>query len=326
MVVVGSITRLTHSGLSITDWSVMGSLPPMSEDDWLQHFEKYQKSPEYKIKNFGMSLEEFKSIFWWEYIHRFIGRLIGVVFIVGFLILHLKKQIPNGFYKKVLILFFLGALQGIIGWWMVKSGLVDKPAVSHYRLATHLLNAFLVFGFTFWYLLDVLYYNYKLEVNSDQKKLFYWMLFFFVVLIKQIAYGAFVAGLKAGLFYNTWPKMGNEWFSSETILIYDSWWKNFLDVPAGVQFVHRTVAIILVLLTINLWALSSRYQLKENQQRAISWIIYLVTIQFMLGIFTLIYQTPLVLAVLHQTVAFFLYAATIYLMFLLNKKNTLQKS
>ncbi|GAB4450790.1 MAG: COX15/CtaA family protein [Bacteroidia bacterium] len=321
MVVVGSITRLTHSGLSITDWSVMGSLPPLSEESWLQHFEKYQQSPEYKIKNFGMSLEEFKSIFWWEYIHRFIGRLIGVVFIVGFIYLHFKKQIPKGFYKKVWILFFLGALQGVIGWWMVKSGLVDKPAVSHYRLATHLLNAFLVFGFTFWYLLDVMYFNYQLEVGKDEKKLFKWVIVFFIVLIAQIKYGAFVAGLKAGMFYNTWPKMGTEWFPSDTILIYDNIIKNFIDVPAGVQFVHRTLAIIVVIFTGILWYLSSQYKLKENQQRTITWIIYFVTIQFMLGIYTLLYQVPVVLGVLHQTVAFFIYASVIYLIFLLKRKN-----
>ncbi len=321
MVVVGSITRLTHSGLSITDWSVMGSLPPMSEESWMQHFQKYQESPEYKIKNDGMSLEEFKDIFWWEYIHRFIGRLIGVIFIGGLLILHFKKQIPNGFYGKVWVLFFLGALQAVIGWWMVKSGLIDKPAVSHYRLAIHLLNAFLVFGFTFWYLLDVLYYSHILEVTKDEKRMFKWVLVFFIILIIQIKYGAFVAGLKAGMFYNTWPKMGAEWFPSDTILIYDNWIKNILDVPAGVQFVHRILAVIIVMLTLMIWYLSSKYHLKTNQQRAVSWIIYFVTMQFMLGIFTLLYQVPVVLGVLHQTVAFFLYATVIYLIFLLRRKN-----
>ncbi len=323
MVVVGSITRLTHSGLSITDWSVMGSLPPLSEESWMQHFQKYQESPEYKIKNFGMRLEEFKSIFWWEYVHRFIGRLIGLVFIVGFMILHFKKQIPQGFYKKILILFVLGVLQGLIGWWMVKSGLVDKPAVSHYRLATHLLNAFLVFGFTFWYFLDVLYYKHSFQTSKDEKRYFYWVLVFFIVLLAQIKYGAFVAGLKAGMFYNTWPKMGNEWFPSDTILVYDSWLKNFLDVPAGVQFIHRTLAIVVVFITLYLWYLSSKLQLKDNQQRAVSWLIYFVTIQFMLGIFTLLYQVPIVLGVLHQTVAFFLYSTTLYLIFLLTRKNVL---
>lgn len=324
MVVVGSITRLTHSGLSITDWSVMGSLPPLSEESWVQHFEKYQQSPEYKIKNFGMSSDEFKSIFWWEYIHRFIGRWIGVVFIFGFIYLCIKKQIPKGFYLKTLVLFFLGALQGLIGWWMVKSGLVNHPAVSHYRLAIHLLNAFLVFGFTFWYFLDVLYFDYQLKLNSDEKKLRIWIIAFFVILIAQIKYGAFVAGLKAGMFYNTWPKMGSEWFPSETILVYENnLLKNFIDVPAGVQFVHRTLALIVVLLTGIIWYLSSKYQLKENQQKAISWIIYFVTIQFMLGIYTLIYQVPVILGVLHQTTAFLIYAASIYLLYLLTRKNTL---
>lgn len=299
----------------------MESLPPFSEESWYTYFAKYQQSPEYKIKNFGVSLEEFKFIFWWEYIHRLTGRLIGFIFVVGFLILHFKKQIPKGFYPKIFLLFFLGALQGIIGWWVVKSGLVDKPAVSHYRLATHLLNAFLIFGFTFWYLLEVLYDKYELQTTADEKKYFWWVLGFFIVLIFQIKYGAFVARLKADMFYNTWPKMGNEWFPKETILVYDNVLKNFLDVPAAVQFVHRTLAIVLVLLTIVLWHLSARYSLKANQQKAISGIIYLVTIQFMLGIFTLLYQVPLLLAVLHQTITFFLYTTTFYLIFLLKRKN-----
>lgn len=321
MVVVGSITRLTHSGLSITDWSVMGSLPPLSEQSWNTHFQKYQQSPEYKIKNYGMSLDEFKEIFWWEYIHRLIGRTIGVVFIIGFVFLHFTKQIPKTFYWKVWILFALGALQGIIGWWMVKSGLVDRPAVSHYRLAIHLLNAFLIFGFTFWYLLDVLYYNYELNIGKDEKKIYKWVIVFLIVLILQITYGAFVAGLKAGMFYNTWPKMGTEWFPYDTIWIYDNWIKNLIDVPAGVQFIHRNLAYLLAILTVIIWYLSSQYELKENQQKAISGIIYLVTIQIMLGIFTLLYQVPVVLGVLHQTIAFFLYAQTLYLIYLLKRKN-----
>ncbi len=319
MVVIGSITRLTHSGLSITDWSVMGSLPPFSEKTWVQHFEKYQQSPEYNLKNFGMTIDEFKSIFWWEYMHRLIGRLIGFVFIIGFIWLWVKKLIPQGFYFKISVLFLLGGLQGAIGWWMVKSGLVNIPAVSHYRLATHLLNAFLVFGFSFWYFLDVIYLSHQ-KVNSDEKKILPIVIIFFIVLILQIIYGAFVAGLKAGLFYNTWPKMGNEWFPTDTVFIYPSVFKNFLDVPSGVQFIHRTLAFVVVLFLIIIWYLSSKIDLKRNQQTTITWLIYFVTAQIMLGIYTLLYHVPVVLGVLHQTVAFFIFATTIYLLYLLIKK------
>lgn len=319
MVVVGCITRLTHSGLSITDWNFMGSLPPFGEQDWMERFAKYQTSPEFIYKNSSMTMEEFKSIFWWEYIHRMIGRTIGFVFLAGFAYFWLRKKLDKKLLPKMFLLFALGGLQGLIGWWMVKSGLVKNPAVSHYRLATHLMSAFTVFAFTFWFALELLNEGGTVETHEG-KKLKPVAITLFVVLVVQIIFGAFVAGLKAGLFYPTWPKMGSEWFPADTILIEDSFIRNFLEIPAGVQFMHRTIAFIVVACVAWLWAKSNKLKLTKRQQFGVTLLIYGVTIQFMLGIFTLLYQVPLILGVLHQTGAFFLFTAGLYLMFHLSRR------
>jgi heme a synthase len=319
MVVVGCITRLTHSGLSITDWNFMGSLPPLSEDAWFERFQKYQTSPEFIYKNNTMSMEEFKSIFWWEYIHRSIGNTMMGVFLLGFVWFVVRKKFDRPMLMKAVFLFGLGALQGLIGWWMVKSGLVKDPNVSHYRLAIHLMSAFSVFAFTFWFALQLIYPSEKIKENEG-KKLNKVTIVLFAVLILQIVYGAFVAGLKAGLFYPTWPKMGDEWFPEETIMVEDSFLRNFLEIGAGVQFMHRTIAVIVVACVAWLWSRSSKLELTKQQSRGVTLLIYGVTIQFMLGVFTLLYQVPVVLGVLHQTGAFFLFATTIYLLFHINVK------
>lgn len=319
MVVVGCLTRLTHSGLSITDWNFMGSLPPMSQDDWYERFQKYQTSPEFIYKNSSMTMEEFKSIFWWEYIHRSIGNTMMGVFLVGFVWFIIKKKFRGNMLWKAVFLFVLGGLQGLIGWWMVKSGLVKNPNVSHYRLAIHLMSAFSVFAFTFWFALQLIYPK-ENAMDSDGKKLNNTTIVLFVVLIVQIIYGAFVAGLKAGLFYPTWPKMGDEWFPEETIMVEDSFMRNFLEIGAGVQFMHRTIAFLVVACVGLLWWRSSKLNLTKQQSLAVTLLIYGVTIQFMLGIFTLLYQVPVALGALHQTGAFFLFVVTIYLLFHLNLK------
>lgn len=321
MVVIGCITRLTHSGLSITDWNFMGSLPPLTADHWQERFAKYQTSPEFIHKNSGMTMGEFKSIFWWEYIHRMIGRTIGFVFIAGFAYFLVRKQFNKKLLPKMFLLFLLGGLQGLIGWWMVKSGLVKNPDVSHYRLATHLMSAFMVFAFTFWFALQLIYPK-EAALESDGKKLKMPALILFVVLIIQIIYGAFVAGLKAGMYYPTWPKMGNSWFPKETILVEDSMIKNFLEIGAGVQFMHRTIAVLVVLCVVVLWNKSNKLNLSKQQNLSITLLIYGVTAQFIIGIYTLLYQVPVVLGVLHQTGAFFLFTVCIYLLFHLNLKPT----
>lgn len=319
MVVVGCITRLTHSGLSITDWNFMGSLPPITEQHWQERFAKYQTSPEFIYKNNTMTMDEFKSIFWWEYIHRMIGRTIGFVFLAGFAYFLIKKKFRKETLPKMIVLFALGGLQGLIGWWMVKSGLVKNPAVSHYRLATHLMSAFTVFAFTFWYALQLIYPKQE-ALASEGKKLKPVAITLFIVLIIQIIYGAFVAGLKAGLFYPTWPKMGDSWFPADTILVEDSLIRNFLEIGAGVQFMHRTIAVLVVICVIVLWNKSDKLQLTKQQNLGITLLIYGVTAQFILGVYTLLYQVPVVLGVLHQSGAFFLFTVSIYLLYHLNLK------
>jgi cytochrome c oxidase assembly protein subunit 15 len=321
MVIVGCITRLTHSGLSITDWSFMGSIPPLSEADWLERFMKYQQSPEFLKVNFSMKLDEFKHIFFWEYIHRMIGRTMMYVFSIGLIILLIRKKIKKEMTPSLILLFFMGAMQAVIGWWMVYSGLQDKPAVSHFRLATHLMSAFTLFAFTFWFALKLIYPKDKIE-KGEGVKLKWWLISFFVVLILQIIYGAFTAGfvegnaakIRPGHIFNSWPKMGDSWMP-EQVTMKESFYLNFFENASGIQFVHRTLAIALCLLLAFIWYKSNKLQLNSNQYQGITFLIYGITIQFILGVFTLVYQVPVVLGVLHQTGAFFLFASSVYLMY-----------
>ncbi len=245
MVVIGGITRITGSGLSITEWKIItGTIPPLSEEAWQKEFDAYKQIPQYKLLNSDFTLSDFKKIYFWEYLHRLIGRIIGVVFLLPFLFFWLKKKFPDGFVKKMLVLLLLGALQGVIGWFMVASGLSENVYVSHYRLALHLISAFTVFGFTFWYALDLIYAEKKTEGNSSLKKI---SLILFSITILQIIYGAFVAGLKAGYGYPTWPKMGNEWFPSDIVAL-EPVWKIFFEGHAGVQFIHRYIDYVVVII------------------------------------------------------------------------------
>lgn len=307
MVVVGGLTRLTHSGLSMVEWKITGSFPPTSETEWNILFEKYKNTPEYKLVNSYFTLDDFKSIFWFEYIHRLIGRLIGVVFIIPFIFFLIKKKIPKGYLKKLIFLLVLGALQGLIGWYMVKSGLVKNPAVSHYRLAFHLITAFITFGFTFWFALDLIYIN---KNKIKHKTLKQYLIVFLGILVLQIIYGAFVAGLKAGYIYTTYPKMGNEWIAS-IITSQKPVWLNFFEMHAGVQFVHRYIALFLLIFSFVIFYKSKKSQISENLKKSLNLIHITVVIQFLLGIFTLIYSVPVLIAILHQTVAFILFSVTL---------------
>ncbi|MGZ4091069.1 MAG: COX15/CtaA family protein [Bacteroidia bacterium] len=327
MVVIGCLTRLTHSGLSITDWSFMGSVPPLNEHMWQERFEKYQKSPEFEKVNYSMTLKEFKPIFMWEYVHRMTGRLMMYVFVFGFVWFLIKKKIKKDMWPQLALLFFLGAMQAVIGWWMVYSGLQQKPAVSHYRLATHLMSAFTLFAFTFWFALRLIYPKENVEI-SDGKKIGGLAILFFAVLIIQIIYGAFTAGyvegdaskIRPGHIFNTWPKMGDEWIA-EQVTMKPTFFENIFENASGIQFMHRTIALVVVTLVCILWYKSNKLNLTKLQQTGITLLIYGVTIQFLLGVFTLLYNVPVFLGALHQTGAFFLFAASIYLLFqLYNKK------
>jgi cytochrome c oxidase assembly protein subunit 15 len=321
MVVIGGITRLTHSGLSMVEWNmIVGSMPPTTEAEWLIPFEKYKLSPEYKLINNQFTLEEFKSIYWWEYVHRLLGRTIGVVFIVPFFYFLIKKKFDSSLLKKMIVLLLLGAFQGVLGWFMVKSGLQKEPHVSHYRLAAHLISAFTVFGFTFWYALDILFPQRK-PTDIHLKRLIRLSNITFAIITLQIIYGAFVAGLKAGLFYNTFPMMGTSFFP-DTITSHSPLFINFLENPAGVQAVHRYIAYIVVVMVLYLFSQSLKITTENSIQRtAIYIVVGIVSMQFFLGVATIMLAVPVSLGVLHQVGAFALFASMLYFKHTLIKKN-----
>lgn len=308
----------------------MGSVPPLNDAMWQERFAKYQLSPEFQKVNFTMTLEEFKPIFLWEYIHRMIGRGMMYVFAIGFVYFLIKKKITKNMWPGFVLLFLMGAMQAVIGWWMVYSGLQKQPAVSHYRLATHLLSAFTLFAFTFWFALRLMYPKEQV-VETEGKKLRIATLVFFFVLILQIVYGAFTAGyaegdntkIRPGHIFNTWPKMGDSWIA-EQVYMKEGFLENILENPSGIQFVHRTMAVLVVLLIGFIWNRSNKLNLSKEQNLGITLLVYGVTIQFILGVLTLIYGVPVIMGALHQSGAFFLFLSSIYLIFhLFNKKQIL---
>ena len=309
MVFIGGLTRLTHSGLSMVEWTPTGSLPPMNDADWQVQFDKYKTSPEFKLVNNSFTLEDFKGIFWLEYIHRFLGRIIGVVFFLPFLYFWLAKKFPQGFLKKMVILLGIGSLQGLLGWFMVKSGLVNNPNVSHYRLAAHLITAFTAFGFTFWYALDLLYPKPEATRDAKWKRIAYILL---PAVVVQIIYGAFVAGLKAGYMYPTWPKMGPEWIPDSVINVRPIW-QIFLESPQGVLFMHRGVAYLVFGLVVYLYYRSRSTPVTRVQKNITMSLLIIVCCQFLLGVLTVLYMMPLSIALIHQTGALILFSAILFL-------------
>lgn len=293
MAVIGAITRLTESGLSMVEWRpLIGGLPPLSQEEWQRVFDLYQETPEYQKKNFGMGLEEFKNIFFWEWFHRLWGRLIGLVYALPFFFFLLTKKIPEGFKIKLFIGLILGASQGVMGWYMVKSGLVDRPSVSHFRLAAHLGLATLIFGYILWLAFDVR--NSKATSGTFCQKRHGWisLTLAFITLI----WGAFVAGLDAGLVYNTWPMMGSQWIPNELI-----GFTSILNEPVSVQFTHRWIAIVTALAIF-----SFAYRVKSFG------LAGMMFLQIGLGIATLLSMVAIPLAALHQAGAFILIGLIVY--------------
>jgi cytochrome c oxidase assembly protein subunit 15 len=310
MVVVGGITRLTGSGLSITEWKIItGTLPPLSHEAWQKEFNAYKQTPQYKLINSHFELSDFKKIYWWEYIHRLLGRIIGIVFIIPFLWFWLKKKFPQGFIKKAIIILLLGTFQGFLGWFMVKSGLSENIYVSHYRLAAHLITAFATYGFTFWTAIDLIFAEKEKFSNPALKKI---VVILFSTVVLQIIYGAFVAGLKAGYQYPTWPKMAEQWIPDDVFAL-EPVWKNFLEGHAGVQFIHRYLAYIVVIITGILFYMTRKINITIEQKKIINLLVIIVLAQFVLGVITLLYGVPVIIAILHQTGAFFLFATTLFL-------------
>jgi len=302
MVVVGGITRLTESGLSIVKWEpISGALPPLNELQWRAEFEAYRASPQYQLVNSGMSLPEFKNIFFWEYVHRLLGRAIGLVFALPLLWFAWKRAIPKGYGWKLGAILALGALQGAIGWWMVASGLVDRPEVSHIRLAIHLLTALAIFSACLWVALDLRALAADPEARpAAMPTLAIWAL---SALVLQLMYGAYVAGLDAGFAYNSWPKMGDEWFPAAAPLMRP-WLANLVDNPIVVQFIHRWLAWV-VAVAVAMLAAAAWVRGRRGYAAALA---VAVAVQISLGIATLLSGVRIPLAAAHQGMAVILLA------------------
>lgn len=313
MVFIGGITRLTDSGLSMVDWKpLVGAIPPLNLEQWELAFSKYKNFPEYKLINHQMTLSEFKMIFFWEYFHRLFGRMIGLVFIIPFIYFLVKKRLTGALTKRVLIAFILGGLQGLMGWYMVKSGLVNKPDVSHYRLAAHLGLAFLIIGYILWIILEIRHPGRKLNICLKRAGAKLGVLFL-IVLTVQIIYGAFVAGLDAGMNFNTFPKMGRYWIPV-SIMTFKPAWLNLFENPATIQFIHRSLAWLLMGLGYVLYKKQAKYK-NFLQKRSAQFMVMMLSIQFVLGVVTLISKVEISLASAHQVGAVILLLLTLRFLF-----------
>ena len=310
MVVVGGITRLTHSGLSMPDYKLIsGTIPPINDQQWQEAFELYKQYPEYQKLNSNISLKEFKGIFFWEWLHRVIGRAIGLVFIIPFLYFLITRQLNKSTIKKTIILLILGGFQGFLGWYMVKSGLVDRPDVSHYRLAAHLTTAFVTFAFTLWVALDLIF-PIKQTINKTYRNLIRIGL---AILFIQIIYGAFVAGLDAGFIHNHWPMMSEGKLMHETVLTEKTpVYKNFIEGRSGVQFVHRILAFIVVVSIAIIYIKGKKIAVSNHQLNGLNSLLILVGLQSLLGVLAILLQVPLWLGIAHQIGAFLLLSSMIF--------------
>ena len=313
MIVVGGLTRLTDSGLSITEWQLFsGFLPPLSDSDWNNYFNLYKKIPEYTQQNYLMTLQEFKVIFWWEWIHRFLGRLIGILFLIPLIYFTFKESFKKIF--NLYLIFILICFQGFIGWYMVSSGLINRVDVSHFRLSVHLIIAFFIISLILWN-----YFNLKVKKNFT-KKLNYFIPFIFLFLIFcQITIGAFVSGMDAGQIYNSWPLMGESYFPNDNKIINILKLSAFSD-PSLVQFMHRNLAYLIFIFY--LFILIKIYIKKLiNLYFVINIIGLLLFVQILLGIFILLYGAQILLASMHQISSIFLVSSSVYLLYLNTKSN-----
>ena len=310
MVILGGVTRLTGSGLSMVEWDpVFGIVPPLSEQAWQTVFSKYQASPEYQKINLGMDLHGFKSIYWFEYAHRVLGRLIGTVFLLPFLYFLFRKMLPPRLTPRLALAFVLGGLQGLLGWYMVKSGLVDNPHVSQYRLTAHLGLALVIYAWLFWLFLDLVD---RQRVIKDVTPLLRRISLAILALVAiTITSGGFVAGLKAGHAYNTFPKMGDQWLPPAGWMLQPGW-RNLFENIATVQFNHRLLAIT-TLACILLFGIFNHKRVNTLATRlGIYFLVVIACIQASLGISTLLLHVPVALAATHQAVAVLLLSSALF--------------
>jgi len=297
IILVGGLTRLTNSGLSITEWELFrGIMPPLNENTWNEYFELYKEIPQFKLINFNMNLTEFKIIFYWEYFHRILGRFIGIFFLIPLLYFHFTKKIKRDYILTCYIIFFLIVVQGIIGWYMVKSGLVNDVTVSHYRLSLHLSTALIIISSIFWLIINIKNNTHKGFFNVAKKNIIFQILFFLILL--QVILGAFVSGLDAGKIYQTWPLMGHSLVPNDLILKN---FNNFFDFNnhSLVQFYHRNLAY---LITIYIFILGIYIYKKKIKKIYYSFnlMIFFLIIQVILGVLTLLSGLNIYLASAHQ--------------------------
>ena len=313
MIVVGGLTRLTDSGLSITEWQLFsGILPPLNNNDWIMYFNLYKKIPEYELQNYNMTLQEFKIIFWWEWGHRFLGRVIGISFLIPLVYFSFKIE----FYKllNLYLIFFLICFQGFVGWYMVSSGLVDRVDVSHFRLSIHLLIAFLILSLIFWNYLKT-----KIINNNTRKISVFLPLIFLILVFIQIVVGAFVSGMDAGKIYNSWPLMGNTYFPNDNDF-KDLFRLSAFSDPSLVQFMHRNLAYLIMFFYFFIF-----YKIYKNKiydlYKSINILGIFIILQIILGIYTVIYGAQLYIAAMHQLSSIFLVSSCIYFFYINTRFN-----
>jgi cytochrome c oxidase assembly protein subunit 15 len=311
MVVVGGVTRLTQSGLSIVEWQpIIGTVPPLNKSQWAAAFQSYQQTPQYQQVNEGMSLAAFKRIFWWEYFHRLAARGVGLAFLLPFLYYLAHGTIRGVLAWKLAGIFVLGAMQGALGWYMVKSGLVDNPRVSQLRLTAHLGIAFLILAALLWTALDIVRPR-RGEPSAQRRRLARQALALCALVFLMVLSGGLVAGIRAGFAYNTFPLMNGSFVPSE-ILLLEPWWKNLFYNMATVQFVHRSFAWLLIVLIPLFWFASRRIELRREARIATAAMPAMLAIQVTLGIATLLMKVPVPLAAAHQAGGVLLFSASLW--------------
>lgn len=316
IIIIGGLTRLTNSGLSITEWELFeGVLPPLSNEDWIAYFNSYKLIPQYQLLNFNMSLDEFKIIFYWEYVHRILARIIGLFFLIPLIFFYFSNKINKKYLNYCWFIFILIVLQGIIGWFMVKSGLVNDVTVSHYRLSVHLTTAIIIISSIFWLIRNI---------NSKKNIIFFKFtknnlpfLFLIFIIFTQIIVGAFVSGLDAGRIYQTWPLMGEKYYPND--LIFNSW-RILIDFDSHslVQFYHRNLGYLIVLYAIFLTIYIYKNKILKLYYPLII-LLFILSIQVILGIFTLVSGLNIYLASMHQITGVLLIFSTLNLYYLVAK-------
>ena len=314
MVILGGVTRLTGSGLSMVEWDpIMGIIPPLTDQEWQETFDKYKQFPEYQKINVGMDLDGFKDIFIFEYSHRVLGRLIGLAFLIPFIFFLARKQIRPQLTPKLVIMFVLGGLQGLLGWYMVKSGLVNNPHVSQYRLAAHLSAAILIYSYILWIAWGLLNPSPQNSWIRGIEPLRRYTKIGIVLIVIMIISGALVAGTKAGLGFNTFPLMNGDFFPPG-LLDMSPFYLNFLENPTTIQFDHRILAYVLILYIPFLWYKAQQFSLSNRTRMAFHIMLLLFIIQIILGVTTLLFEVPVALAASHQGGALLVLTGVLFVM------------